>query len=217
MRLLSIVALGTFALALSTVGCSADSGEEAPAASENELSVAAEEIATDADEGKTVRVYEGQDFVLRLPANATTGYQWKVTRTNRTFAYPYASTYETAATRGRPTLEGEPTGLPIAPPVGSGGTAVFKWHTNPVTDVTGAPVMSKIGKHALTLEYRRPWESADAPAAKTFSITVEVVRMPDFPFPPKNDDQCGDDVCSDGQSCQFCWGQLACIPRGAIC
>lgn len=207
MRLFPVFALSALALAISTVGCAADPADEA-AASENDLTIAAEEIATDSDNGKTIRVYEGQDFVLRLSANPTTGYGWKVTKTNRTFAYPFSSVYEPQAT---------PPGLPGTVPVGSGGTSILKWHTSPVTDVTGAPVMSKVGKHQVELQYRRSWEPATSAPAKVFKITVEVIKMPDVPVPPKNDGTCGDDVCGDGQSCQFCWGQLACIPRGAIC
>jgi len=210
MRLVSLFALGAFALALSTVGCSADVPEETTA-SENDLTIAAEEVATDSDKGKTIRVYEGQDFVLKLGANATTGYSWKVTKTNRSFAYPYASTYEMAHSAS-------PAGVPsMPPPMGAGGTAVFKWSTNPVTDVTGTPLMSKVGKHEIALEYRRPWEPLTSAPAKTFKLTVEIIKMPDVPTPPKNDGQCGDDVCGDGQSCQLCWGQMACIPNGALC
>jgi hypothetical protein len=29
--------------------------------------------------------------------------------------------------------------------------------------------------------------------------------------------KCGDKVCGDGQSCQYCWGKMACIPKGALC
>ncbi len=29
--------------------------------------------------------------------------------------------------------------------------------------------------------------------------------------------KCGDKVCGSGQWCQFCWGHMACIPKGALC
>src|SRR4051812_41200130 len=107
MRILTAVALGALALALSTVGCAADP-QDGTASGTDDLSVVApERVATEADAGKVVQVVEGQDFVLELGANASTGYQWKVTKTNRSFAYPYASTYET------------PTGVH---PIGFGGT-----------------------------------------------------------------------------------------------
>ena len=29
--------------------------------------------------------------------------------------------------------------------------------------------------------------------------------------------KCGDKTCNSGQWCQFCWGKMACIPKGALC
>jgi inhibitor of cysteine peptidase len=45
---------------------------------------------------------------------------------------------------------------------GSGGTQIFQF----AADVSGSA--------KITLEYRRPWEK-DAPPAKTFSVTINVV------------------------------------------
>lgn len=208
MRILSFVALGALALALSTVGCSADAPEDGAAAASSDVTASREVVATEADEGKTVQVTEGDTFVLELASNATTGYAWKVTKTDRTFAYPFADTYEAPSAGG---------------PVGAGGTQVLKWSTNAVTDALGTPLMSKVGKHIVTVEYRRPWESASTPAAKSVTLTVDVVAPASNGGDDgdnggvENDGKCGGDVCRPGTSCQWCWGAPACVPNGAIC
>lgn len=196
----SLVGLAAFALALSTIGCSADASDDsASSANDVTVKVTKEVIATESDAGKTVQVTEGDDFVLELVANGTTGYQWKVTDTDRSFAYPYASPYEAPSASG---------------PVGAGGTQVFKWSTVGVSDAAGTPAVSKLGKHEITVEYRRPWESPAAPAAKSFSITVEVVAPI---VPTEENNACGAHTCSAGQTCQMCWGAPACVPHGALC
>jgi predicted secreted protein len=200
MRLLPFVALGAFALALSTIGCSADAQDDASSAS-SDVTVKREVVATESDEGTTVQVTEGDTFVLKLGANATTGYQWKVTKTDRSFAYPFKSDY----------LAHDASG-----PVGAGGTQVFKWSTDPVSDAAGTPVISKVGKHQVVVEYRRPWESATAPAAKSYKITVDIVAQPTNEDPTES--SCGTHgPCSHGTTCQFCWGAPACVPNGAMC
>jgi len=202
MRILPFVGLAAFALALSTIGCSADASDDS-ASSSNDVTVKVtqEVIATESDADKTIQVTEGDDFVLKLAANATTGYQWKVTNTDRTFAYPYASPYEAPSAHG---------------PVGAGGTQVFKWSTAGVSDAAGTPVISKVGKHQVQVEYRRPWEAATKPAAKTFKITVEIVAKPTNEDPTESG--CGDHgACGAGTSCQWCWGAPACVPNGAMC
>lgn len=104
-----------------------------------------------AHDGKTVTVRRGQDLVLSLPSNATTGYKWMVVSTDRTFGYPAKNEYRGPGSSG---------------PVGAGGTQKMTWKTNGFLNVTGA--------HKVTLEYRRPWEP-EGPAAKTFRFTVKVV------------------------------------------
>lgn len=105
---------------------------------------------TEDDAGKTIRAEEGQSVLLMLPANGTTGYSWKVTRTSRTLGY------------GKYRYIGSNTGA-----IGAGGMARFTWKT------TG-PLPMK-GSHEITLEYRRPWEDASTPAARTFKFTLEIV------------------------------------------
>lgn len=199
MRLVPLFGLAAFALALSTIGCSADASDDsASSANDVTVKVMKEVIATESDADKTVQVTEGDDFVIKLAANVTTGFQWKVTDTDRSFAYPYASPYEVTP----------------APPhfVGGGGTQIFKWSTASASDAEG--IVSKLGKHELKLEYRHPWEPLTVPALKSFSITVEVVAPI---VPTEENNPCGDHACGAGTTCQMCWGAPACVPHGALC
>jgi len=202
MRLLSssafAIAFAALAVSLSTVGCAADDSASDPTSDESDVKAKPEVTATDADDGKTIKVTEGSLFTLKLGANATTGYEWKVTKTDRTFAYPSVSDYLAPPAHG---------------PVGAGGTQVFKWSTDAVSDAHGTPVMTKVGKHEVVVEYRRSWEPATKPAAKTFKITVEVVAKDANTDPTES--ACG--KCSAGSSCQMCWGAPACVPNGALC
>lgn len=83
--------------------------------------------------------------------------------------------------------------------VGSGGTQRFTWSTK-------SP-LSLEGKHDITLAYRRPWETTTDPV-KTFSVTVEIGHAANCGTHP---------ACGTSEWCSFCWGQLACIPKGALC
>lgn len=112
---------------------------------------AAEPVVIDASgEGDTFTAVEGQPVVVRLASNPSTGYRWVVATTDRTFGYPVTDEIETA-----------PNGA-----VGSGGTQVLTWQTT-------SP-LSMVGTHAVTLEYRRPWDENVAPE-DTFSFQVEIV------------------------------------------
>jgi predicted secreted protein len=104
-------------------------------------------VVTEEDNGQTLAVVEGDNVTVRLSANPSTGYSWKVTETSDAFGYPEED-YEAS------------TG-----PVGGGGTAVFTWKT------TGE--QSLVGTHTVTLEYRRSWET-EGPAAETFWFNVRI-------------------------------------------
>jgi inhibitor of cysteine peptidase len=99
------------------------------------------------DDGETIRVQEGDDIVLSLPSNPSTGYSWVVASTDRSFGYPEeAFTADSSAT-------------------GSGGTTTFTWKSEgPFT---------LIGPHSVTLEYKRPWDTT-TPPEKTFTFTVDI-------------------------------------------
>ncbi len=95
----------------------------------------------------TVDVIEGRDVLLRLAGNPSTGYEWTITSTDKTFGYPASEEY-----------------LPSDGAVGSGGVYEFLWKTD------GA--LSMVGAHTVALEYRRSWETD---SADTFVFTVNVL------------------------------------------
>lgn len=135
------------------VGCAAeeepsDVADSEEATDEQDVVSGKSVKVSQADAGKTITVKKGQSVILTLPSNATTGYQWKVTRTDRTFGYP-AEKY-----------------LSSSSAVGGGGAQKFTWKTS-------SP-LPMLGQHAVTLEYRRPWETS-GPAAQTFTFTVDIV------------------------------------------
>jgi len=150
----ALVAAATLALALSPLAC-AGAEDEDPTSSPTEEGSAEDEIRamslTDADDGKTVTVTKGQNVIVKLSANPTTGYKWVVASTDRTFGYPSSDTF---------------AGGGASAPVGSGGIQKLTWKTKSPLDMTGS--------HTVKLEYKRSWENNVAPA-KTFSFTVKVV------------------------------------------
>jgi inhibitor of cysteine peptidase len=104
---------------------------------------------TDLDNGKTVTVTEGQSINLTLESNATTGYAWSVTSTDKTLGYPTERFLS-----------------PSSSALGASGQQRFTWKTK-------SP-LSMIGKHTVTLAYARSFEKNVKPA-RTFKFTVDVV------------------------------------------
>lgn len=98
------------------------------------------------DDGSRVAVPAGTLFVVQLPGNATTGYQWQVTEIDRSLVDPV----------GEPEYE---TVEDDAGRVGAPGVYTLKFKTL-------AP-----GESTLELGYVRPWEQA-VPPAKTYTLTV---------------------------------------------
>jgi predicted secreted protein len=164
LAVVSLVAFPLFACGTSTDDDNAVSGDEASA--EDELKSL---VLTEADNGRTISVPEGQNVVVKLASNPTTGYEWSIASTDRTFGYPYYK-------RFLPSESGA---------VGSGGVQRMTWKTK------GG--ISMVGRHQVKLEYKRPWETNVA-AARTFKFTVEVksVVCPQIePNPPG--------YCADGE------------------
>jgi inhibitor of cysteine peptidase len=218
MRLSILVGLGLFAIALSPLACAAPTGDE-PVSTPAEEGDAADELkslaVTDADNGKTVTITKGQNLLLKLPSNPTTGYKWTVSSTDRTFGYPATESF---------TANGDA--------VGSGGIQKFTWKTNGPFDT--------VGTHKVTLQYSRSWETHVAPA-KTFSFSVKVVdgSCPTLSPPapgfcskgqlvPKTNANgctvgyeckadCRTNGCGSGSRCSVCWATFACVPNGAMC
>lgn len=104
----------------------------------------------DIDNGRTVTVKKGEDLVVSLASNPSTGYSWKVTQTSRSFGYPAKTEY----------LDGQ-----TARAIGSGGTEQFTWKTAGIFPPAGAT-------YPVTMEYKRGDNGAPA---KTFQFNVKVV------------------------------------------
>ncbi len=144
-RLLLLAAL----LAAGSTACAVSSAGSDPEADTDEsLEELKGVVLTDADNGRTVTATEGQSIIVKLAANPTTGYSWRVASTDRTFGYPTI------------------VHTPSSTATGSGGTTKLTWKTN-------GP-LSMIGTHTVRLEYQRPWAETVKPL-KTFSFTVKIV------------------------------------------
>ena len=148
--LIPAFALSLLGLVAGSTGC-ADVDDDV-AASQDELRAL---TIRDADNGKTFTVEKGQSFKVELQANATTGYAWQVASTSKKLGWPSPR-------------EGVYEGGGAGGPIGSGGVQVFTWKTD-------SPLLKpSTTAHAITLEYRRPWESEDTPAAQTFKFKIKV-------------------------------------------
>jgi inhibitor of cysteine peptidase len=219
MRLSVLLALATFAVALAPIACASPT-EDDQASSPSEEGDSEDELKslsiTDADNGKTVTVTKGQSILVKLQSNPTTGYKWVVASTDRTFGYPASDRF---------VQNGDGA-------VGSGGLQRLTWKTTSPLDM--------VGTHKVKLEYKRAWETNVAPA-KVFSFTVKIVDgscptlSPPAPgfcangqITPKHDanncvtgyecvTDCRSNGCGTGKRCSACWGQMACIPNGAMC
>jgi predicted secreted protein len=101
--------------------------------------------------GQAIDVKAGDTFQIKLESNATTGYSWQLAGiSDSSVADIIGSVYI-----GPETLEGE---MPLAR---APGTELWSFQA------------LKAGICKITLEYRRPWESAEAPA-RQFALTVVV-------------------------------------------
>lgn len=217
MRFRSLFAVAALAFALSPLACS--SGEESdPTSSPDETGDSADELKskslTDADNGKTITVTEGQNVVIKLGSNPTTGYEWQVTSTDKTIGYP------------KETFIKNTDGA-----VGSGGTQKFTWKTK-------AGGGSMVGTHHIKLDYKR----ASGKPSKSFTLTIKIISgsCPELSPPapgfcdkgriePKQDSStgcttgyeckadCRTNGCNAGSTCQMCWANFACVPTGALC
>lgn len=216
MRLHALFAAASLALALSPLACS--SGEESdPTSSPDETGDSADELkaksVTDADNGKTITVTEGQNVIVKLGSNPTTGYRWEVASTDRRIGYP------------KETFVKNTDGA-----VGSGGTQKFTWKTQ------GG--LSMVGMHHIKLDYKR----ANGVPSKSFTLQIKVLSGQCAELSPpapgfcskgrveqKHDDvtgcvtgyeckaDCRTNGCGTGSSCQMCWANFACVPTGALC
>ena len=104
---------------------------------------------TAADNGKTIPLSDGQQFLVSLPANPSTGYSWNVT-----------SLPSVLATAGVPSFVQNSTKKNSKAIVGSAGTTTLTFRA------------TSAGSGKLVLGYMRSWESV--PPAQTYTLQVEV-------------------------------------------
>lgn len=108
---------------------------------------------TDQNSGESIQLLLGQELMVRLPANPSTGYTWLQMGDTPNVVLQVADPtfFEQDLSQGNP------------PPVGAGGTEVSSFTAD------------AIGQQILKLEYKRPWETGVAPA-KTVSYNVTVTN-----------------------------------------
>lgn len=170
-------ALGSLLVCGLLVGaCSAETeqagGDEASA--EDDITQAL--LISDNDDGKTFNVKKGKPFTVSLSSNATTGFKWKIVSTTRTLGYPSPK-------------EGEHIQPAGNRPTGALGRQVFKWSTT-------SPLLRAGGTgHTVKLEYRRPFDGDNEPAAKTFTFKIKIKpAAPADPVEPDTDFACPDEA-----------------------
>ena len=107
---------------------------------------AAEVIATEVANGKTIAVGKGDSLIISLESNPSTGYVWQVGKNDNAILK----------------LVGQPAFRPSTDRMlGASGRQLFKFEA------------ISTGSNALELGYVRPWEKGVAPA-KTFGIIATV-------------------------------------------
>ncbi len=124
---------------------------------------AAELKLAEADAGRTVPAAMGDNITITLAGNITTGYSWSLAQIETNAQKPAVKPagkieYQQPPANGRPLL-------------GAGGQFLARF------------TAAAEGKAVIRLEYKRPFEK-DKPAAKTFTVTLEV--KPNKPAPKKD-------------------------------
>jgi predicted secreted protein len=103
------------------------------------------EVKTYTDSGQAIDIGVGQEFVIALGSNRTTGYGWQ------------ASYDESMLRLVEKTYEGE-TEEDV---VGAGGIEYFRFRT------------LEAGETEITLVYKQPWEGGGIGETKVFTVNIE--------------------------------------------
>jgi inhibitor of cysteine peptidase len=101
----------------------------------------------EAAEGARVTLARGQELIVTLDGNQTTGFRWSLARAAPELVQIGEATYVARATEGRQ--------------AGSGGLTTFRFRAETA------------GTSSLGFAYRRPWE-ANIPPAKSIRFEVRV-------------------------------------------
>ena len=102
-------------------------------------------LVTQADDGKTIEVRQGDLVTLRLPENPTTGYRWSLDEHDALALEPAE----------KPKFE------PASPAIGAGGIRTFTF------------LAKTVGESSLALSLRRSWERPTS-GQKTFSVKIRI-------------------------------------------
>jgi inhibitor of cysteine peptidase len=106
------------------------------------------EIKTYDDEGQTIEIDVGQEFIIALGSNPSTGYSWQ-------------ASYDEAKLEligGESTYEAEETDEPV---VGAGGIEYFQFKA------------LEAGDTEITLTYAQPWEGGGVGETKIFTVDID--------------------------------------------
>lgn len=145
MKRLAIVAMALFSLGL-VVGCSGDE-ESADPTTTSGPDTTTPKILTFSDPALPIAVVRGQEFAIRVEANASTGFTWSVT------SPPDPELVELLTPNGN-------TEAPSAGGVGAAGSTIFEFKAR------------ASGSTEVTLTYDRSFEPSDDPTSETFTINV---------------------------------------------
>ncbi|WP_432798613.1 protease inhibitor I42 family protein [Poriferisphaera sp. WC338] len=119
---------------------------------------------TEKDNGALVYINIGQRLYVSLKANPTTGYLWTLGQDQPAVLNPLGEPVYT------PTKETKPNGELV----GSGGTSTWTF------------LAQKTGITNVRFIYHRPWEADEKPA-KTYRITVHVIKDKTTSYPLQRD------------------------------
>jgi inhibitor of cysteine peptidase len=101
-----------------------------------------------ADQGRSITLETGQELVLRLPSNPTTGYRWEIETLDRVYLQPIGEAEFVQDEQGGEQL------------VGVGGVEIFRFRA------------LEPGMMDLKLIYHRTWETE--PPLETFEINIDI-------------------------------------------
>jgi len=105
-------------------------------------------VKTYTDSGQEIDIGVGQEFIIALGSNPTTGYSWQASYDE--------SMLELVG--GEPTYEAGETGDDV---VGAGGIESFQFRA------------MEAGETEITLTYAQPWEGGGVGETKVFTVVIE--------------------------------------------
>ena len=105
-------------------------------------------VKTYKDVGEDISIGVGQEFIIALGSNPSTGYSWQAS---------YDET-KLELVGGESTYEADETDEAV---VGAGGTELFRFLT------------LEAGETGITMTYAQPWEGGDVGETQVFTVNIE--------------------------------------------